>query len=154
MGPPRQPRQERDTLFDAHGGSLAADPRLVRTIEAPSSRQCTVRLDGLAHGLAQEAEWFLSTLPLDDAAAEWLRDELRVATKALRRSVGQRLPPVTRRGTGRRLARLDYESALKRFSNQRESEKAQVTASIQCLLLPCLPTGSSPFCPLFAPTAL
>jgi hypothetical protein len=72
-----------------------ADPRLVRTIEAPSSRQYTVSLDGLAHGLAQEAEWFLSTLPLDDAAAEWLRDELRVATKALRRSAGQRLPPVT-----------------------------------------------------------
>jgi hypothetical protein len=48
----------------------------------------------------------------------------------------------------------DYESAPERFSDQRESEKAQFTASIQCHVLPCLATGSSPFCPLFAPCAV
>lgn len=69
------------------GDLWKADPRLVRRIEAPSGREYTVRLDGLAHGLAKEAESFLATLPSDDAAAAWLRDELRVATNALRLGV-------------------------------------------------------------------
>jgi hypothetical protein len=61
-----------------------ADPRLVRTVEAPSGKEYTLRLDGLAHGLAKEAESFLATLPENDPVAAWLRDELRVATNALR----------------------------------------------------------------------
>lgn len=69
------------------GDLWSADPRLVRTVEAPSGRKYTIRLDGLAHSLAREAESFLATLPSGDAAAAWLTDEVRVATESLRRGI-------------------------------------------------------------------
>ncbi len=47
-------------------------------------RVTALRPDVLAQGLAKEAESFLATLPPNDAAAVWLRDELGVAINALR----------------------------------------------------------------------
>lgn len=82
-----QKRRQRDagcTLLELMTDLWPADPRLIRTVDAPSGRSYTIRLDGLAHTLATEAESFLATLPAGDAAAAWLTDEVRVATHALR----------------------------------------------------------------------
>lgn len=87
------------------------DPRLVRTIKAPSGSTYTLRLDGVAHGLAKEVESLLATLPTDDAAASWLRDELRVAINALR--LGITFAHADERYAALGFCRLVIESAIR-----------------------------------------
>ena len=60
------------------------DLRLVEEVVGPSHRKYTVRKDGPAAGLAEEAWTFLNAFPAPDPAIDYVRRELLLCTEALR----------------------------------------------------------------------